>query len=223
MCRLYGKFASYLRRVLCKTRLIFPRINGPIVAKTRSRMTTAITFSRQKDTGSRAHHLKNLALIVVLVLESKGLYCNRYQRQSSGAVPAVLDHIQLRIIPRCHSWLYTWMERGITGVVENKGRFPKVRTGQSEGHFEGNRSSRTKVILQETRIMQPEKLNYITRRFIRCTTQTQRRLCVWCKDVVEHDEISGDITHWLLSIFGDLTKGFGWHNFGRDYFRAPWH
>ena len=31
MCRLYGKFASYLRRVLCKTRLIFPRINGPSV------------------------------------------------------------------------------------------------------------------------------------------------------------------------------------------------
>ena len=31
MLRLYGKFASYLRRVLCKTRLIFPRINGPIV------------------------------------------------------------------------------------------------------------------------------------------------------------------------------------------------
>ena len=24
------QFASYLRRVLCKTRLIFPRINGPI-------------------------------------------------------------------------------------------------------------------------------------------------------------------------------------------------
>ena len=66
-------------------------------------MTTAITFSRQKDTGSRAHHLENLALMVVLVLESKGLYCNRYQRQSSGAVPAVLDHIQLRIIPLCHS------------------------------------------------------------------------------------------------------------------------
>ena len=29
MYRLYGKFASYLRRVLRKTRLIFPRINGP--------------------------------------------------------------------------------------------------------------------------------------------------------------------------------------------------
>ena len=32
MCRLYGKFASYLRRVLCKTRLSFPRINGPIIS-----------------------------------------------------------------------------------------------------------------------------------------------------------------------------------------------
>ena len=31
MCRLHGKFTSYLRRILCKTRLIFPRINGPIV------------------------------------------------------------------------------------------------------------------------------------------------------------------------------------------------
>ena len=31
MCRLYEKFASYLRRGLCKTRLIFPQINGPIV------------------------------------------------------------------------------------------------------------------------------------------------------------------------------------------------
>ena len=31
MFRLYGKFTSYLRCVLCKTRLIFPRINGPIV------------------------------------------------------------------------------------------------------------------------------------------------------------------------------------------------
>ena len=29
MCRLYRKCASYLRRVLCKTRLIFPCINGP--------------------------------------------------------------------------------------------------------------------------------------------------------------------------------------------------
>ena len=40
MCRLYGKFASYLRRVLCKTRLIFPRINGPIVVTTRNNVAT---------------------------------------------------------------------------------------------------------------------------------------------------------------------------------------
>ena len=33
MCRLYGKFASYLRPVLCRMRLIFPRINGPIVVQ----------------------------------------------------------------------------------------------------------------------------------------------------------------------------------------------
>ena len=33
MCRLHGKIASYLIRVLCKTRLIFPRINGPNVEK----------------------------------------------------------------------------------------------------------------------------------------------------------------------------------------------
>ena len=37
MCRLYGKFASYLRRVLCKTRLIFPRINGPNMATVKAR------------------------------------------------------------------------------------------------------------------------------------------------------------------------------------------
>ena len=34
------QFASYLRRVLCKTRLIFPRINGPIV--TIRRVTVAV-------------------------------------------------------------------------------------------------------------------------------------------------------------------------------------
>ena len=35
MCRLYGKFVPYLRRVQCKARLIFPRINGPNVIKKR--------------------------------------------------------------------------------------------------------------------------------------------------------------------------------------------
>ena len=33
MCRLYGKCVCYLRRVLSKTTLIFPRINGPIVIR----------------------------------------------------------------------------------------------------------------------------------------------------------------------------------------------
>ena len=49
-----------------------------ILAKTRSGMTTATTFSRPSDAGSRAstiYHWENLVLVVVLVLESKGLYC----------------------------------------------------------------------------------------------------------------------------------------------------
>ena len=41
-------------------------------AKTRNRMTTAITFSRQNDADSSAQ--KMFALEVVLVSESKGLY-----------------------------------------------------------------------------------------------------------------------------------------------------
>ena len=39
-----------------------------------SRMTTATTFSRQNDAGSRVRtYLENLVLVVVLVLESKAL------------------------------------------------------------------------------------------------------------------------------------------------------
>ena len=48
-----------------------------ILAKTRSRMTTAITSSRQNDAATRAsttYYWENLVLIVVLVLESKGLH-----------------------------------------------------------------------------------------------------------------------------------------------------
>ena len=47
-----------------------------ISAKTVSRMSTAITFSRQNDTGSRVcatKYWENLVFVVVLVLESKGL------------------------------------------------------------------------------------------------------------------------------------------------------
>ena len=46
------------------------------LAKIRSRVTTATSFSRQNDAGSRAntiYHWENLVLAAVLVLESKGL------------------------------------------------------------------------------------------------------------------------------------------------------
>ena len=46
----------------------------PILARTRSRVKKAITFSRQNDAGSRASPIycwENLVLVVVLVLESK--------------------------------------------------------------------------------------------------------------------------------------------------------
>ena len=47
-----------------------------ILAETRSRMTTAITFARQNDAGSRVsntQYWENLVLVVVLVSESKAL------------------------------------------------------------------------------------------------------------------------------------------------------
>ena len=47
-----------------------------ILAKTRSRMTTAITFSRQNDAGSRVtntQYWENPVLVVALVSESKAL------------------------------------------------------------------------------------------------------------------------------------------------------
>ena len=46
MCRLYGKFTSYLRRVLCKTRLIFSRINGPI--NVAENVATAGVFAKNR-------------------------------------------------------------------------------------------------------------------------------------------------------------------------------
>ena len=48
-----------------------------ILAKTRSRIRTAIMFSRQNDTSSRVNNTQyweNLALIVILISESKALY-----------------------------------------------------------------------------------------------------------------------------------------------------
>ena len=41
------QFASYLRRVLCKTRLIFPRINGPNDAFRKTLLHAAKVKSRK--------------------------------------------------------------------------------------------------------------------------------------------------------------------------------
>ena len=59
-------FASYASHGQSKPRLIFSRINGPNVAKTRSRMTTAITFSRQNvaaSNGSNTQYWENLVVV----------------------------------------------------------------------------------------------------------------------------------------------------------------
>ena len=57
MCRLYGKFAAYLGRVLCKTRVIFPRINDPNITRSLFTIETdyppetgySVESSRQAD------------------------------------------------------------------------------------------------------------------------------------------------------------------------------
>ena len=52
---------------------LFPHYD--ILAKTRSRMTTATTFSRQNDPGSRVSDTQNWENVVaVLVSKSKALY-----------------------------------------------------------------------------------------------------------------------------------------------------
>ena len=50
-------------------------------------MTTATMFSRQNDAASRAsttYYWENLVLVVVLVLESRGLYYINRKRLTSG-------------------------------------------------------------------------------------------------------------------------------------------
>ena len=52
---------------------LFPQPTNDIRAKTRRRMMTAITFSRQNDAGSRVSNTQywgNLVLVFVLVSES---------------------------------------------------------------------------------------------------------------------------------------------------------
>ena len=66
MCRLYGKFACYLRRVLCKTRLIFPRINGPNVFF--HKMKVIILGYNMKTSGCLASQLLRPAIINIMKL-----------------------------------------------------------------------------------------------------------------------------------------------------------
>ena len=72
MCRLYGKFASYLRRVLCKTRLIFSRITGPIVQQraldSETRTTTCTRFSQYCSRVSQRHFGGENVIAVVILL-----------------------------------------------------------------------------------------------------------------------------------------------------------
>ena len=46
------QFASYLRRVLCKTRLIFPRINSPNIAVVNVPLILRETLDRDLSGGS---------------------------------------------------------------------------------------------------------------------------------------------------------------------------
>ena len=54
------QFASYSRRVLCKTRLIFPRINGPNVDPSGCSFPTALFLWRQVVMGGRDISLQNV-------------------------------------------------------------------------------------------------------------------------------------------------------------------
>ena len=46
------QFASYLRRVLCKTHLIFPRLNGPNIAVVNVPLILRETLDRDLSGGS---------------------------------------------------------------------------------------------------------------------------------------------------------------------------
>ena len=74
-----------------------------IFAKTRSRMTTVITFSRQNDVGSRVSNTQcweNLVLLVVLVSESKALWwqavINSQKEHNNYMNACHLENTQLR-------------------------------------------------------------------------------------------------------------------------------
>ena len=81
------------------------------LAKTRSRMTTVTTFSRQNDAASRAsttYYSENLVLVVVLVLESKGLLI--IQLRSIKVITSGTSEVQLRASSPVESLLAGYSE-----------------------------------------------------------------------------------------------------------------
>ena len=56
------QFASYLRRVLCKTRLIFPRINGPNIAVVNMTLILRDTLDRDLSGGGVIQLLYSLMI-----------------------------------------------------------------------------------------------------------------------------------------------------------------
>ena len=92
------QFASYLRRVLCKTRLIFPRINGPMKSlsqlyKTLRRMSignlSKNVFEPRTSTGSEAFSLLIcLDANKFVLLSFFSLIKTIYQRASTEPLPS---------------------------------------------------------------------------------------------------------------------------------------
>ena len=77
------QFASYLRRVLHKTRLIFPRINGPIdyIGLRQSSFKLTITLNAR-----HREHLKAFAN------SCKDYKINEHSRNTSGVLSVTFDH-----------------------------------------------------------------------------------------------------------------------------------
>ena len=92
MCRLYGKFTFYLRRVLCKRRLIFSRINGPNVS----------LLLLQLQLEKLLEEVRNISLERQGELPSKcALFvCNKWDQVPGKEVNEVKNHVVRKLL-RC--------------------------------------------------------------------------------------------------------------------------
>ena len=85
----YGSSLKQQKQRICLTiSRFFATCFRHYVAKTRSRITTTVTFSRKND-ASLCASIKNLVLVVVLVLESKALLCLPLLYQSGLSIDAI--------------------------------------------------------------------------------------------------------------------------------------